>query len=198
MPVFGLRVQWIRVAEQSTPGNGKADGAHSLHLRLGSLLRLGERSLEPAPDQHRDPGHHRVVRELRPATTDRSTSTSRCPGELELAVERLTSGNQLYDRELRRRMDARRYPTIAGRVTGIVRQRTASRVLGHRRDLVPRQDQDVRTRDADRAYEEAASSLTGEYVFDIREFGMKPPSMLMVRVYPEISVRVELHGNRDS
>ena len=38
-------------------------------------------------------------------------------GELELAVERLTSGNQLYDRELRRRIDARRYPTIAGRLT---------------------------------------------------------------------------------
>ena len=37
-------------------------------------------------------------------------------------------------------------------------------------------------------------ALTGEDVFDIREFGMKPPSMLMVRVYPEISVRVELHG----
>ena len=27
---------------------------------------------------------------------------------------------------------------------------------------------------------------------------MKPPSMLMVRVYPEISVRVELHGVRDT
>ena len=35
-------------------------------------------------------------------------------GELELAVDRLTSGNQLYDRELRRRIDARRYPTIGG------------------------------------------------------------------------------------
>ena len=41
-------------------------------------------------------------------------------------------------------------------------------------------------------------SLTGEDVFDIREFGMKPPSMLMVRVYPEISVRVELHGVPDA
>jgi hypothetical protein len=40
--------------------------------------------------------------------------------------------------------------------------------------------------------------LRGHYVFDIREFGMKPPSMLMVRVYPEITVRVELHGTRDS
>jgi hypothetical protein len=40
-------------------------------------------------------------------------------------------------------------------------------------------------------------ALTGEDVFDIREFGMKPPSMLMVRVYPEIAVRVELHAIRD-
>ena len=45
--------------------------------------------------------------------------------------------------------------------------------------------------------DEEEVSLTGAYVFDIREFGMKPPSMLMVRVYPEISVRVELHGTRD-
>src|SRR6185437_12959444 len=44
-------------------------------------------------------------------------------GQLELAVERLTSGNQLYDRELRRRMDAKRYPIIVGRVTSIIRQR---------------------------------------------------------------------------
>jgi hypothetical protein len=41
-------------------------------------------------------------------------------------------------------------------------------------------------------------ALTGDDVFDIREFGMKPPSMLMVRVYPEISVRVELHGVPDA
>jgi hypothetical protein len=40
-------------------------------------------------------------------------------------------------------------------------------------------------------------SLTGDYVFDIREFGMKPPSMLMIRVYPEIAVRVELYGSRE-
>ncbi len=45
---------------------------------------------------------------------------------------------------------------------------------------------------------EETVSLIGDYVFDIREFGMKPPSMLMIRVYPEISVRVELHGTRDS
>jgi polyisoprenoid-binding protein YceI len=118
-------------------------------------------------------------------------------GELELAVERLTSGNQLYDRELRRRIDARRYPTIAGRVTdvvvdgshpdylvtGAVSFHGKTRTFSHTMRIELHAD---------------GVSLTGEDVFDIREFGMKPPSMLMVRVYPEISVRVELHGTRDA
>lgn len=118
-------------------------------------------------------------------------------GELELAVERLTSGNHLYDRELRRRMDARRYPTIAGRVTKIVVDGAQPHyaVTG-----------DISFHGKTRTFEhgmrievhEESVALTGEDVFDIREFGMKPPSMLMVRVYPEISVRVELHGVRDT
>ncbi len=118
-------------------------------------------------------------------------------GELELAVERLTSGNQLYDRELRRRIDARRYPTIAGRVTKIV-------VDGaHPKYVVTG---DIAFHGKTRTFEhgmqievhEEGVALTGEDVFDIREFGMKPPSMLMVRVYPEISVRIELHGVRET
>src|SRR6516162_1782848 len=35
-------------------------------------------------------------------------------GHLQLAVSRLRSGNPLEDREPRRRIDARRYPVIAG------------------------------------------------------------------------------------
>ena len=119
-------------------------------------------------------------------------------GELELAVERLTSGNQLYDRELRRRIDARRYPDHqrAGSptslldgshpnysVTGDIAFHGKTRTFEHGMQIELHDD---------------GVALTGEDVFDIREFGMKPPSMLMVRVYPEISVRVELHGVRDS
>ena len=118
-------------------------------------------------------------------------------GELELAVEKLTSGNQLYDHELRRRMDARRFPTIDGHVSKIT--------LGaaHPHYVVTG---DIAFHGKTRTFEhemhievgEETVSLIGDYVFDIREFGMKPPSMLMIRVYPEISVRVELHGTRDS
>jgi polyisoprenoid-binding protein YceI len=114
-------------------------------------------------------------------------------GEMELAVERLTSGNQLYDRELRRRIDAKRYPTIAGRLTHIV-------TAGAHPDYLVRGE--VAFHGKTRSFEHGMQitctgggiALTGEDVFDIREFGMKPPSMLMVRVYPEISVRIALHG----
>ena len=90
-------------------------------------------------------------------------------GELELAVERLTSGNQLYDRELRRRIDARRFPTIAGRLTGIVLDGAhpnyevtgevsfhgKTRTFGHGMQI---------------EVDEESIALTGEDVFDIREF----------------------------
>src|SRR6202046_559094 len=92
----------------------------------------------------------------------------RVSGELELAVERLTSGNQLYDRELRRRIDARRFPTIAGRLTGIVADGShpnyavtgevtfhgKTRTFGHGMQIVVSPE---------------VVALTGEDVFDIRE-----------------------------
>ena len=115
-------------------------------------------------------------------------------GELELAVDRLTSGNALYDRELRRRVDARRYPTIGGRVTKITaagahpRYAVRGDIEFHGKTRSFEHEMDIEIRDGE-------VSMTGADVFDIREFGMEPPSMLMIRVYPEISVRVELHGN---
>jgi polyisoprenoid-binding protein YceI len=117
-------------------------------------------------------------------------------GELNLAAERLTSGNVLYDRELRRRIDARRYPNIVGQLINV---RAGSE---HPRYLVTG---DISFHGKTQTFEHVMEIdvrgdgvlLTGDYVFDIRQFGLEPPSMLMVRVYPEIEVRVELHGTRD-
>ena len=36
------------------------------------------------------------------------------------------------------------------------------------------------------------SSWTGKSRFDIREFGMEPPRMLMLKVEPEVDIRVEI------
>ncbi len=118
-------------------------------------------------------------------------------GHLEVAVQRFSSGNQLYDRELMRRIDAKRHPVILGQITGVSTTESASiyRVTG---DLsfhgVTRSFEHEMTIDV---HDGASLVLRGERVFDIREFRMKPPSMLMVKVYPEVAVRVELFGARE-
>ena len=49
----------------------------------------------------------------------RVDTTAAPAGELSLRVERLSSGNPFEDRELRRRIDARRFPTVGGRLSAI-------------------------------------------------------------------------------
>jgi hypothetical protein len=115
-------------------------------------------------------------------------------GRLEVAVDRFSSGNQLYDRELKRRIDARHHPLILGKITGVLSTETADRyrVAG---DLSFHGE--TRTFEHDMTIEVhngSSIALKGERVFDIREFRMKPPSMLMLKVYPEVAVRVELYG----
>jgi polyisoprenoid-binding protein YceI len=117
-------------------------------------------------------------------------------GELVLQVDKLTSGNQLYDHELRRRMDARRFPTIVGKVTRITAAgdhpdyRVRGDISFHGKTLSFEHEMQIEATDGHVV-------LSGAYTFDIREFGMKPPSMLMIRVYPEVQVRIELVGTLD-
>jgi polyisoprenoid-binding protein YceI len=117
-------------------------------------------------------------------------------GRLEISVDRLSSGNHLYDRELRRRIDARRHPLIIGQITGV----RSTEVEGRYRvagDLSFHGETRVFEHEMTIAVEESTIELKGDRVFDIREFGMKPPSMLMLKVYPEVAVRVELYGGRE-
>jgi hypothetical protein len=117
-------------------------------------------------------------------------------GSLELSAERLSSGNGLYDRELRRRIDSRRFPVIVGQITHVTGtdERGRYMVTGdlsfHGRVRTFEHDMSIQVID------DTAIEMRGEYVFDIREFNMQPPSMLMLKVYPEVAVRVELFGRR--
>jgi len=115
-------------------------------------------------------------------------------GKLQLSTDRLSSGNQLYDRELKRRIDARRYPFIEGEIVSVTE-------VGAANDYVVAGDLSFhgKTRRFEHKMtitvsEGSTIELRGDYVFDIREFNMKPPSMLMLKVYPEVAVRVELYG----
>jgi polyisoprenoid-binding protein YceI len=118
-------------------------------------------------------------------------------GRLSLTVDHLKSGNRMEDRELQKRIDARKFPRIEGqleqiapdgsdtsyRVTGEVTFRGVSRQHADRMDITEVDDRTIR--------------LSGSSSFDIRDFGMQPPKVLLLKVEPEVQVRVEIYAVKD-
>ena len=118
-------------------------------------------------------------------------------GRLSLSVDRLKSGNRMEDRELQKRIDARKFPRIEGqleqispngsddgyRVSGEVTFRGVSRPHEDSMDISPVDDKTIR--------------LAGTSSFDIRDFGMQPPKVLLLKVEPEVQVRVEIFAVKD-
>jgi polyisoprenoid-binding protein YceI len=113
-------------------------------------------------------------------------------GQLSLPVSRLSSGNRMEDREMQKRIDAQRYPTI----TGVLDQMERSGDDGNYRV-----SGDITFRGVARRYEDEMTvgtvdsrtiQLAGKSRFDIRDFGMQPPRVLILRVEPEVDVRVEI------
>jgi polyisoprenoid-binding protein YceI len=113
-------------------------------------------------------------------------------GTLSLAVSRLSSGNRMEDREMQKRIDARRYPTIEGTLDSVVPDGAngSYRVSG-----------DVSFRGVSRRHEDLMQirgldaqtvQLDGSSHFNITDFGMDPPRVLMLKVEPEVNVRIEL------
>lgn len=117
--------------------------------------------------------------------------------ELSLPVNRLSSGSTLEDRELRKRVDAGRFPTIDAVLTHLERIDGTSRY---------RVRGDVAFRGTSRPCEDELTvealdgrtvRLEGRSTFDVRDFGMVPPRILVLRVEPEIVVRVEIIAQRE-
>jgi polyisoprenoid-binding protein YceI len=118
-------------------------------------------------------------------------------GHLSLRVDRLRSGNMLEERELRRRMNARRFPTIDGELTDMHPTGEDGRyvvrgVVTFRGATNEHQDEMLI------AFDDDTVMLAGTSTFDIRTFGMEPPRILLLRVEPEVTVRVEIVGRRQS
>jgi polyisoprenoid-binding protein YceI len=115
---------------------------------------------------------------------------------IEFEIERLRSGNPLYDSELRRRLDVRRYPTIVGEVTEVRagdspgRYRVAGELTFHGVTCPVEGEVDLRA-------EDRTIEIEGERAFDVRDFGVTPPRLLMLKVEPEVRVRVRIVARRE-
>jgi polyisoprenoid-binding protein YceI len=126
------------------------------------------------------------------------TSEVKPTARLSLAVSRLSSGNRLEDRELQKRIDARRFPTIQGVLDQMDRAGDDStyRVSGNitfRGVAYHHEDQMTVN-----ALDQQTIRLAGASRFDIRDFGMEPPRVLVLRVEPEVDVRVEILAEKEA
>jgi polyisoprenoid-binding protein YceI len=129
------------------------------------------------------------------ATVDVSAGTldagSTASGFIEADVESLKSGNKLEDFELRRRLEAKKYPTMRYDVRGVNGGSDRYEVTGTltfhgvSREFV---EECTARLDGDALHVEA------EHTFDIREFDVKPPKLGPLQVHPEVTISLHLVG----
>jgi DNA-binding PadR family transcriptional regulator/polyisoprenoid-binding protein YceI len=130
------------------------------------------------------------------AVADGVVNTDVAPsGRLTIDVTSLTSGNHLYDAELLRRIDARRFPTAT-----VELQECRPSDPGSRYHLTGELTFHGVTRSAEGtvcvdALSDHRLAITGEQAFDIRDFAIPSPTVLMLRIYPDI--RVRLHAEAE-
>jgi DNA-binding PadR family transcriptional regulator len=116
-------------------------------------------------------------------------------GRLTIDVSGLNSGNRLYDAELLRRIDARGYPAAFVELrecaaSGPARYRLAGELTFHG---VTRLAEGTVTVDA---VSDRRLVITGEQVFDIRDFAIPSPTMLMLRIFPDVRVHLYAEAER--
>ena len=111
-------------------------------------------------------------------------------GRLEVAAGGLRADNPLVEREMRRRIDARRYPVISGVASGV---ESAS---GDQIDLTGEITFLGRALEVNGTVSVAAEGeglrVSGSQILDVRAWGLKPPKLLMLKVHPDVTVTIDL------
>jgi polyisoprenoid-binding protein YceI len=101
----------------------------------------------------------------------------------------LRSGNALYDAELAQRLTVRRFPEAVVELDRAImsadRYQLSGEVTLH--GQTRRLTGSVSAKPADGGW-----LITGEHVFDVRDFEISVPSLLMVRIYPDVRVNMSL------
>jgi polyisoprenoid-binding protein YceI len=117
-------------------------------------------------------------------------------GRLEVYVENLESGNKLIDREAQRRLNIRRFPSIIAEIVEIRKiegngnYKAAGDLTFH--GETQRYEDGLALTQLD----EHTIEMSGEITVDMRDFGIEPPKLLMVKVYPEVKVRLNVVAKR--
>jgi polyisoprenoid-binding protein YceI len=117
--------------------------------------------------------------------------------ELTLPVDAIKSGNGIQDREMRRRFDANRYPAITARVThgealeGAGKYRAVAQLTMHGQ---------TRPITGDVTLSVAGTTMTidGQQVINVKDFGIDPPRLIILKVEPEVDLQVHIVADLQS
>ncbi len=111
--------------------------------------------------------------------------------DLALPVDAIKSGNGIQDREMRRRFDVGRYPTINARVT----KGEALESQGHYR-AVAQLTMHGQTReisgDLTLHVDGTTMTIDGQQVINVKDFGIDPPRLIILKVEPDVDLTVHI------
>jgi polyisoprenoid-binding protein YceI len=119
-------------------------------------------------------------------------------GRIEVEVESLKTGNMLYDRELERQLDVRKYPRIRGEILEVKELDAGCRYQVRGNLSLHGVTKTVEGEVNLRAVGDGSFEVEGEKVFDIRDFGLSPPRILMLKVYPDVKVRGRVVAEKEA
>lgn len=119
-------------------------------------------------------------------------------GYVEFGLATMRSGNPLVDREAERRLDVRRYPTVAGELTvlaatddpatfhaeGELTFHGVTRTIGGTLRIDPTTD--------------GGLALSGTTTIDVTDFGVQPPSLLVVKVHKDVTIELSAQADPTS
>ncbi|HEV3113660.1 MAG TPA: YceI family protein [Candidatus Binataceae bacterium] len=109
-------------------------------------------------------------------------------GRIDVDVESLKTGNVLYDHELPRQLDTRKFPRIRGEILEVT-ELDAKRYKVRGNLSLHGVTKTVEGEVTLSVLDDGTFEVEGEKVFDIRDFGLTPPRILMLKVYPDVTVR---------
>jgi polyisoprenoid-binding protein YceI len=136
------------------------------------------RGLEGQAEVHVDDGH-----------LDLSVAPT---GRIELAVDRLTSGSAMQDKEMLRRIESRKFPRITAELRQVTPRgdangyRIRSDITFH--GIARRVPVDVTATLGD----DRTLVVEGQFTLDVRGFELTPPKVLGLQVYPDVAIRLRV------
>jgi polyisoprenoid-binding protein YceI len=110
---------------------------------------------------------------------------------VDFAVEGLSSGNSLQDREMWKMIDSKRFPRVAADLRDI-RPAAAPGRYAARGDITIAGRSRTYDGEVALAHDGDRVTIDGELALDIRDFGLKAPNLLIVKVDPIVTVRLHL------